>query len=457
MVHIERTPLTSIARAEIYENTRKLPLSQIVAEEQPDIAMTAVFYNPKTWKPLCPVKSGGKVLYADSQYNYWAISWDKGADATPELVLPGGVSKKANYVANCTLVTGGVPHKTLYYGDDVGGARGRIGIGLTYGNELLVYGSTDGSKDAMTPEDLRDYMAKQSCHFAIMMDGGRKVNLYIRHAGVMMERKDPSQTLILIWLKKEGKHMGEIIRKVCLDAGHSASNKYNKSPDGTYYEHEFALDMAKRMKAVLERAGVAVVESRPDTGEVSLGERCKRSNEVGVDLFISLHSNATGTLSTGKDGWGSARGWEAYVYGLSGERYKAAKAILSRVEGVCPAIRKTPILAKPDLYVLANTRAPAVLIEHGFHTSREDVELLKDAAYRQKLAQAEAYGILDYLGIPIPEISEEKSEAELAVEWITGAGIMKGDVNGDLMLDQPVTRRQYAVMRYREAMLEGNV
>ena len=34
------------------------------------------------------------------------------------------------------------------------------------------------------------------------------------------------------------------------------SNTVNKSPDSTYFEHEFALDMAKRIKAHLERYGV---------------------------------------------------------------------------------------------------------------------------------------------------------------------------------------------------------
>ena len=94
------------------------------------------------------------------------------------------------------------------------------------------------------------------------------------------------------------------------------------------------------------------------------------------------------------------------MYGLSGARYKAAKTILSRVECVAPAIRSTPILAKPGLYVLAHTSAPAVLIEHGFHTSKEDVAYLKDSAYREKLAAAEARGILEYVGVAWKEVSE---------------------------------------------------
>lgn len=460
MMEVVKIPLDNIQRMEVYENSRKLSLRHIVEEQQPDIAFTAVFYNSKNWAPVCPVKAAGKVLYQDKDYDYWALAWDEGSDVHPALIPRGSSGKAANYVANCLLVREGKPQPKLYYGKDVGGDRGRVGVALK-DRQLYVLGCEDGM-DAMTPEELRDLFAGMGCEFAIMMDGGRKVNFYCRQTGAMLQGKDPSQTLVLIYLKKEGEKPVSEKKKVCLDAGHSASNKYNKSPDGSFYEHEFALDMAKRMKTVLELAGVEVIETRPDDGDVSLGERCRISNAAKPDLFVSIHSNATGTLSTGPDGWGSARGWEAYVYGLSGARYKAAQAILSRVEGVCPAIRKTPVVGKPSLYVLANTSAPAVLIEHGFHTNKEDVGLLKDTDYRGRLAIAEACGILDWLGVPVPEdfrkpaVEEpaepaEKSEAELAVEWITGTGIMLGDVNGDLMLDQPLTRKQFAVMLYRYA------
>lgn len=41
------------------------------------------------------------------------------------------------------------------------------------------------------------------------------------------------------------------------------------------------------------------------------------------------------------------------------------------------------------------------------------------------------------------------SEAELAVEWITKAGILKGSGTGELLLDQPLTARRFAVLLYR--------
>ena len=217
MVHIERTPLSAIRRAAVYVNSGKKSLSQIVAEQQPDIAMTAAFYDPGRWKPVCPVKADGKVLFSDPEYNYWAIAWDTGPDAAEVLVPPGGACTRANYVANCLLVREGKPQPELYYGADVSGRRGRVAVGLTE-TEWITYGATDGSSGACTPEELRDYMARQGCRFAVMMDGGGKVNLYVKAAGVMMEGRDPSNTLILLWLNHEEEKPVSEKKTVVLDA-----------------------------------------------------------------------------------------------------------------------------------------------------------------------------------------------------------------------------------------------
>lgn len=43
----------------------------------------------------------------------------------------------------------------------------------------------------------------------------------------------------------------------------------------------------------------------------------------------------------------------------------------------------------------------------------------------------------------------ESSETDQAVEWITKAGILKGNGDGDLLLDEPLTTRRFAVLLYR--------
>ncbi len=222
-------------------------------------------------------------------------------------------------------------------------------------------------------------------------------------------------------------------KTVCLDAGHDAGNLANRSPDGTYYEHEFALDMAKRIRTHLERCGVAVTETRPDGQAVSLQERCKIANGIqGLDLFVSLHSNAAAS-----SGWSSAKGWSCYLYGAGGEREKAAQAILKQVKAAGITVRTTALVYDPALYVLKNTAAPAVLIEHAFHTNQEDTENLKSEVWRAKVAQAEAKGIAEYLGVPWAasdggavqkpeEPSQEAGDPELsaAVEKLAAAGII---------------------------------
>ena len=359
---------------------------------------------------LCDdITVAGNVL-SKSRYNDWCLGCD--LDGPP--VMTTGA---AHWKTSAVPILKDRKKLARNLTPDVARRAARTAVGWLSDGRMLLW----CDKLMLTREQLQDKLLALGCVDALMFDGGGSTQ------GVFPGKKVISSRIVATFLcfweetsdKKEETKV-ETKKKVCLDAGHSASNKVNKSPDGTYFEHEFALDMAKRIKAHLERHGVEVVETRPDGGDVSLGERCRISNAAKPDLFVSLHSNATGTLSTGSDGWGNARGWECYVYGLSGARYKAAKAILAQVEGVAPAIRSTPILAKPGLYVLAHTSAPAVLIEHGFHTSREDVAYLKDSAYREKLAAAEARGILEYLGV----VWQDVSDLDTAVDKLAAAGII---------------------------------
>ena len=192
------------------------------------------------------------------------------------------------------------------------------------------------------------------------------------------------------------------MKKVCLDPGHGEETAGKRSPDGTYRECEFALDMAGRIRAILERHGVAVTLTRSTGNDVSLANRVKIANAIpDLDLFVSLHSNAAGSGAA----WMSARGYGIYTSaeGDTAGRNIAANKILARAKEAGVGLWGGGLHHNGSLYVLKHTTAPAVLIEHLFHDNREDVALLKDSAYRDKLAQADAKGILDYLGIPWQE------------------------------------------------------
>lgn len=172
------------------------------------------------------------------------------------------------------------------------------------------------------------------------------------------------------------------------------------------------------------------------------------NNIRGLDLFVSLHSNAAAG-----SGWSSASGWSAYVFSKTSGGYTAAQSILEAVRAAGIAVRSTPIVEAPSLYVLKGTVAPGGADRARLPHQRGRREKPAEQQLPAKIGGGRGRGILDYLGIAWEEEDApepaEPTEAEKAVEWITSEGIMLGNSAGDLMLDQGMTRKQFAVMLYR--------
>jgi N-acetylmuramoyl-L-alanine amidase len=178
--------------------------------------------------------------------------------------------------------------------------------------------------------------------------------------------------------------------KVCLDYGHGASTAGKHSPDGTLLEYEFNRDVGRRLKAILERHNVEVIETVEDDTDLALVSRCGVANFYECDYFVSIHANAH------KEEWTSASGWEIYVIAKGGQAEELAKRIhkYSKELGL-----KDRGIKVANFQVLRDTEMPAVLIEHGFYTNKEECEKLKTDRFRQKCAECDAKGILEQLGI----------------------------------------------------------
>lgn len=242
-----------------------------------------------------------------------------------------------------------------------------------------------------------------------------------------------------------------MIKCVCLDPGHGPGT-VNGSPDGTYKEREFTWDLYTRVKPLLEAAGLKVVVTRTENDKPSLTARAQVSNRAGADLLVSLHSNAAGN-----GGWYDARGFMIYTSAGpdSAPRNQAAKSIIEAAKAAGVLVRGSGLAHNPYTVLTAAT-APAVLIEYGFHTSREDVALLKDSAYRDKLAKATVSGILDYFGMDYPEEDVEEGEPDKPDTWASeawgkaaAAGVLDGTRPRDTM-----TRQELALVLDRLGLLE---
>ena len=363
--------------------------------------------------------------------------------------VPNG-TVKSNYITCVPLLTpwDGIDAK-LNYPAALGGRRGRTALAIV-GDKLVLYCSKDGTEDAATPEEMRSQLYAMGAKTALMLDsGGSSQCDFGGEETINTGRR--VHNYICIWCKaskKEGTNMDKQYT-VCLDPGHGPDSP-NKSPDGNYYEHEFAWDMAGRIKALLEGRGIRAVLTRSQDTHPSLTERAKVANDAGAELLVSIHSNASGN---GKE-WTSPRGLMIYTSaaGETAGRNQAARAILKCMETAGVTVRKESLLHE-GWTVLVKAVAPAVLIEYGFHTNREDVALLRSGEYRDKLARATADGICDYLGVailPDPSAEEGPDEwAEAAWEKAKAAGVLDGTRPKD-----GVTRQELAVVLDRLGLLK---
>lgn len=199
MEKIAYVPFKNIRKIEIYINSQKLALSEIVKQTDCDFAITGTFYN-NHWKPVCPLKKDNTVLFSSTD-TYRGFKWNNPSDFSTARI-PNETANYKNHFACVALIANGTayPDNLIQYKPDVGGKRGRTGIGIK-GNCLVLYASKDGTSDAKTPENLRDYMFAKGVTDFIMGDGGGKVNYY--GDGELMQGSAKSQNLILVYLNKE--------------------------------------------------------------------------------------------------------------------------------------------------------------------------------------------------------------------------------------------------------------
>ena len=372
--YIATIPLADIARIAILTGNGR-SMAQVKGDA--DYICNAGFYNMTTGRPVGHLKADGAVLAKES-WGCWGFAWDR-ADIKMS-ALPN--AKRTNYISGVEMLSPMIGvHDAMHYRPDVGGSRPRTAMALT-GNKLLLYCADSPT----TPEALRDTLYKLGAETAILLDGGGSSQCDF--AGQKISSSRRVHNYLAVWLqKKEDK---PVSKTVCLDPGHGVESPGKCSPDKSYYEHEFALDMARRIQAHLKRCGVRVVLTRTDehcpTGKADTNDLLKRvaiSDAAGADLFVSIHSNASGNE------WSNASGLMIYTSAgpETASRNVAAKAVLSRMTAAGVELRGSPLVHDIELVVTRKTVAPAMLIEYGFHTSRTEVALLKKSSYRAKLAE----------------------------------------------------------------------
>jgi N-acetylmuramoyl-L-alanine amidase len=126
--------------------------------------------------------------------------------------------------------------------------------------------------------------------------------------------------------------------------------------------------------------------TRADDREIDLQPRVDVAEQVNATLFVSIHANA---ISLDRP---DINGVETYYYSSgAGLADTIHRSILSNVGMNDRGVRQA------RFYVLRRTSMPAVLVEIGFVTGRDDAPRLVNPNWQNQMATAIARGILEYL------------------------------------------------------------
>ncbi|MER6800961.1 MULTISPECIES: N-acetylmuramoyl-L-alanine amidase [Streptomyces] len=203
------------------------------------------------------------------------------------------------------------------------------------------------------------------------------------------------------------RHTTEINRQVDIGTNRKECDTTGTSTNDGYTEAEFTLDVAHRMRALLEEQG-ATVKLTQDADRPfgpCVDERARIGNRAGADAVVSLHADGSGA---GNRGFhvilpGAVHAGAADTRAVVGPSRDLGERIAGnfvRVTGSAPSNYVgggTGLVTRKDLGGLNLSTVPKVFIECGNMRDSKDAALLTSGAWRQKAAQGISDGIVSFL------------------------------------------------------------
>jgi N-acetylmuramoyl-L-alanine amidase len=225
--------------------------------------------------------------------------------------------------------------------------------------------------------------------------------------------------------------LGLKIGRIVIDPGHGGHDAGTVGPDGLE-EKDVVLDVGLRLgKLLQQRLGADVTYTRSTDVFIPLETRTAIANKAQADLFVSIHANSS------KDD--SARGVETYYLNFTSspdaldvaarENAVSEKSIHELQDLVKKITLKDKIdesrefaadvehslytgvsqdsalnenmkdrgVKKAPFVVLIGANMPSILTEISFVSNPDDARQLREAAYRQRIAEALYTGIAKYI------------------------------------------------------------
>ncbi len=192
---------------------------------------------------------------------------------------------------------------------------------------------------------------------------------------------DDGENITIRFMDPKDKHNKIIL----LDLGHGGHDG-GASANGLV-EKKLVFEQGMALYGLLEAdPNIKVYITRVDDTYPDNPSRAKLANEIGADIFVSLHNNSfTNSSPNGTE----------VLYSTKSTKSKQMAQIIqtNMVRDLGTYDRK--IKPRPGLIVLNQTNMPAVLVETAFLTNPGDVQKLKSPEFNKKVGQVIYHSIVE--------------------------------------------------------------
>lgn len=170
---------------------------------------------------------------------------------------------------------------------------------------------------------------------------------------------------------------------VVIDAGHGG-----RTPGATRQgikEKNLNLNIVLQLKEIFDSSeeNIGVYYTRLDDSNPTFDQRVQLANKSEADLFISVHNNSL-VKSTRTKG-------TQVMYSESDTKelgsMQIAQLLLDEITKELGSVDKG-LVEGDDIYIIRTSEVPVALIEVGFMTNKEELELLNTEEYQRQTAEA---------------------------------------------------------------------
>lgn len=248
------------------------------------------------------------------------------------------------------------------------------GIGEKYFYDYPMVGKVDHIVDLLY--EVRD----NNGTILIEMDGIYEISLIAEGRYVYLDFPNPRDIydyLVVIDAGHGGKDVGAVVKDI--------------------EEKDINLQIVEKMRRMFDEdeRNVGVYYTRTDDSNPSLEARVALANDIGADVFLSVHNNST---ASGR--FSGIHGTE--VMYLVSDETESSKRFAQRVldhllknlgsgsKGLVPG---------DEIYIIRTAHMPVALAEIGFMTNEEELAALTTDAYQEKAARAMVDAVYETLEV----------------------------------------------------------